>query len=236
MKLPGADLAAALGPALPADHSGQWQAERYAEDRAGRTADRPWRVVDLGCGRGDSLDVFRAADPGVAWIGLDVPGSVEAAERTRADGDLRTFDGETIPLGDGEADLVFCKQVLEHVARPAPLLAEVARVLRPGGIFAGSVSQLEPFHSRSVGNWTPYGLRVAVEAAGMTLDEVRPGIDAPTLIARRLAGRPRAFDRFWARESPANRVLGLLARGDAKAANAAKLLLAGQFCFLCSRR
>jgi SAM-dependent methyltransferase len=235
MRLPGGDLAAALGPALPGDHARQWQPERYAEARAGRTEERPWRVVDLGCGAGASLDVFRAADPAVAWTGLDVPGSVEAAERTRADGDIRTFDGARIPLADGEADLVFCKQVLEHVARPAPLLAEVARILRPGGIFAGSVSQLEPFHSRSTGNWTPYGLQVAVADAGLALDEVRPGIDALTLIARRFAGRARVFDRFWARESPANRLLGALAGGDARAANAAKLLLAGQFCFLCSR-
>jgi SAM-dependent methyltransferase len=236
MRLPGADLAAALGPALPADHARQWQPERYAEARAGRTGGRPWRVIDLGCGAGDSLDLFRAADPGVAWTGLDVPGSVEAGERTRTDGDVRTYDGERLPLADGEADLVFCKQVLEHVARPAPLLAEVARVLRPGGIFAGSVSQLEPFHSRSTANWTPYGLRLAAGEAGLELEEARPGIDALTLIARRFARRSRRFDRFWARESPANRILGALAGGDARAGNAAKLLLAGQFCFLCSRR
>jgi SAM-dependent methyltransferase len=172
----------------------------------------------------------------VAWTGLDVPGSVEAAERTRADGDVRVFDGERLPLADGEADLVWCKQVLEHVARPAPLLADVARVLRPGGVFAGSVSQLEPFHSRSTFNWTPYGLRLAVQEAGLELEEVRPGIDAPTLIAWWLSRRSPAFHRFWARESPANRLLGALGRGDARAVNAAKLLLAGQFCFLCSRR
>ena len=64
-----------------------------------------------------------------------------------------TFDGET-PLRRESFDFVYCKQVLEHVLRPEPLIREVARVLRPDGLFAGSTSQLEAFHSRSVANPT----------------------------------------------------------------------------------
>jgi SAM-dependent methyltransferase len=235
VRLPGSDLAAALGEALPPD-SRQWQPERWLEERPGREERRPWRVVDLGCGAGESVDRFRSLDAGVAWIGLDVAGSPEAAARRRRDAEFVIFDGERIPLSDGEADLVFCKQVLEHVARPEPLLAEVARVMRPGGAFAGSTSQLEPFHSRSTQNWTPYGLRLVLEAVGLALDEVRPGIDAPTLIARRALGRPGAFDRFWASESPLNRALELAGRRRPTAERvAAKLLFCGQFCFLSSR-
>ena len=62
---------------------------------------------------------------------------------------------------------MFCKQVLEHVERPHELVADVARVLRPGGAFAGSTSQLEPYHSRSTGNYTPYGLQRLLTHAGL---------------------------------------------------------------------
>jgi SAM-dependent methyltransferase len=230
VRLPGGDLAALLGDALPAD-AAHWRPERWLVAPAGPA----WRVLDLGCGRGDSVDLFRALRPDVAWTGVDVRDSAEAAERTRTDVDIRHFDGEHIPLGDAETDLVFCKQVLEHVPRPEPLLADVRRVLRPGGAFLGSVSQLEPFHSRSTFNWTPYGLKLAVERAGLRLVEVRPGIDALTLIVRRGLGRTHLLDRFWATPSPLHRVLRLAARGRSeRELVAAQLLFSGQFSFLCS--
>jgi SAM-dependent methyltransferase len=220
---------------VPSDHARQTLADSYAALTTG--AAQPV-VADLGCGPGGSLDVFRAANPAVRWIGLDVPGSPEAALRTRTDGEFLTFDGARIPLADGSVDLVYCKQVLEHVSAPAPLLADVRRVLRPGGRFAGSTSQLEPFHSLSTGNHTPYGLRLLLEGAGLELLEIRPGIDALTLILRRARGGGPRFDRWWARESPLNRLLSLagrVTRRDAEAINAAKLLFAGQFCFLARR-
>jgi SAM-dependent methyltransferase len=222
---------------LPGDHARQALADDYIPRlMAALPADA--RVADLGCGAGDSVEQFTSVAPGVRWVGLDVPGSPEAARRTRSDAEFLEFDGASIPLPDASVDLVYCKQVLEHVPAPAPLLADVARVLRPGGFLAGSTSQLEPYHSLSVGNFTPYGLRLSLEAAGLRLEEVRPGIDGPTLIARRLLGQPRWMDRYWARESPLNRAVDLVARArrwDARRTNAAKLVLAGQFCFLASR-
>src|SRR5208283_6006370 len=108
---------------------------------------------------------FRARDPEVDWIGLDVPGSPEA--RPRDDARIETFDGITIPFEEASFDLVFCKQVLEHVRNPRPLLADVRRVLAPGGYFAGSTSQLEPFHSLSVWNYTPFGFSLLSTEAGL---------------------------------------------------------------------
>jgi len=56
--------------------------------------------------------------------------------------------------------------------------------------------------------------------------ELRPGIDVGTLVARRAARGAQVFARWWDRDSPGNRAIGLagrLARADAARVNAAKL-------------
>ncbi len=232
----GDDLGALLGGRIPADHSRQ----TLADGLAARGLRGPGtRVMDLGCGAGDSVDLFRSLEPAVKWVGADIERSPEVAERVREDAEFVTFDGETLPFEDGSFDLVYCKQVLEHVRRPEPLVAEAARVLAPGGWFAGSTSQLEAFHSRSIFNPTPYGLTLLCEQAGLEPLELRPGIDGITLVTWRALGMPRFFARWWARESPLNRVIetaGRLARLDARTRNQVKLTLCGQFAFLARRR
>jgi len=231
------DLRELLAERLPRDHARQTRAEHMA---ARALEARPCAsVLDLGCGAGDSVDMFRRLDPGLAWVGLDIEDSAEVLARRRSDADFHSFDGEQIPFEDERFDLIYCAQVLEHVRRPEPLLQEATRVLEPGGLIAGSTSQLEPFHSRSTFGYTPYGLALALERTGLEVLELRPGIDALTLILRRGLGGPRALDRWWARESPLNRAIGLFARAarlEPAATNAAKLLFCGQFSFLARRR
>lgn len=223
---------------MPGDHARQTLADRYAERELGRPTLGPWRVLDLGCGAGGSVDVFRARDPNVEWTGIDVPGSPEARGRTRRDARFATFDGVSLPFEDGAFELVYCKQVLEHVRNPEPLLAEVRRVLVDGGWFAGSTSQLEPYHSLSLWNYTPLGLVKLLDRSGLRPVELRPGIDGLTLIGWRLAGGHRLFHRWWGRESPLNRLLNAgarVTRADMRTLNTTKLLFCGQFAFLARR-
>ena len=154
-----------LGDALPADHAGQVLADHYIDREIGREPGRPWRVLDLGCGVGDSVDDFRARDPNVEWVGIDVPGSPEASERTRTDARFETFDGVALPFGDGSFDLVYCKQVLEHVRHPRePLLAEVARVLAAGGWFRpGRRRSWTTISLAELWNYTPVGLAALLQ-------------------------------------------------------------------------
>lgn len=231
----GDDLGRLLGPRIPADHSRQTLADALA--LRGLVAPGA-RVLDLGCGAGDSVDLFRSLDPDVRWVGVDIGDSPEVAARGRSDAEFVTFDGRSLPFEDSRFDLVYCKQVLEHVRSPEPLLAEVARVLAPAGLLVGSTSQLEAFHSLSFWNYTPYGLTVMAEDAGLELVELRPGIDGLTLVAWRALGLPSFFARWWARESPLNRAVELgsrLARLDARTRNQVKLTLCGQFAFLARR-
>ena len=191
-------------------------------------------VMDLGCGKGDSIEFFRKLLPEVRWVGLDIEGSPEVLQRTRKDVDFATFDGVHIPFEADRFDLIFCRQVLEHVRQPKGLLAEVRRVLRPGGYFAGSTSHLEPYHSYSCWNYTPFGFSELVRECGLTVEQVRPGLDALTLILRKLANT-RLLDRYWRRESPSNRILSLVGRLTKKphdVVNRKKLLFCGQFSFI----
>jgi SAM-dependent methyltransferase len=243
VRFPGRELEALLRASLPADHARQTLADHYIERGLGRVEGQPWRVLDLGCGEGASVDQFRARDPSVRWVGLDVPDSPERRSRRRTDARFETFDGVSIPFEDASFDLVYCKQVLEHVRHPEPLLGEVRRVLAPTGFLAGSTSQLEPFHSLSVWNYTPWGLHALMSQSGLEVIELRPGIDGLTLTARRLTGSARHLERWWARwwgrQSPLNSLIDAYGRTrglNARAVNATKLVFCGQFAFLARPR
>jgi SAM-dependent methyltransferase len=230
----GDDLRSVLGDAVPRVRVRQ----ALADDLIPRLLEAGPRVLDLGCGRGDSVDQFRSVRSDVRWVGVDIERSPEVAARVRSDAEFRTFDGRELPFEDGAFDAIYCKQVLEHVRDPSPLLGEAARVLRPGGLFGGSTSQLEPFHSFSTWNYTPYGLSLLFERAGLSLVEVRPGIDSLALIVNRGVGMRSFTRRWWAVESPLNRVadaFGRVRRLDGAQVNAIKLLLCGQFVFLARR-
>ncbi|MFG1884056.1 methyltransferase domain-containing protein [Micromonospora sp. NPDC049102] len=98
-------------------------------------------VVDVGCGPG--TDLGRLADavrPDGLVVGVDRDGRMlaEAARRVagRSGIDLRAGDAHALPLDDASMDRVRIDRVLMHVDDPATVLAQVRRVLRPGGVLA----------------------------------------------------------------------------------------------------
>jgi len=198
-------------------------------------------LLDLGCGTGATYDVFRRRSKNARWIGLDIADSPEAnAQASRPPG-FCTYDGVQIPLAKNSVDIVYSHQVFEHVRHPAVLLSETQRVLKQGGLFIGSTSHLEPLHSRSFWNYTPYGFCTLLRDAGFQSIRVRPGIDSLTLISRRLfglVGLSGLFAPFFTLESPTNLLLeaGLrLLRQPVKRRNFFKLLFSGHFCFIAQK-
>jgi SAM-dependent methyltransferase len=93
------------------------------------------RVLDVGCGNGGMLLPF--AEAGHRCWGLDLtlhPELAEVAARAGlALGQLQAR-GEALPFPDGSLDLVLLAETVEHVPGVRRLGAEVARVLRPGGL------------------------------------------------------------------------------------------------------
>jgi SAM-dependent methyltransferase len=232
-----ASLAKLLGQSVPRDHARQVDARYYLDQLMGGDP-RPRVVMDLGCGNGDSVDLFRHHSPDVDWVGVDIPASPEVMARQRTDARFVTYDGLSLPFEDAGFDLVYSRQVLEHVRQPAVHLAEIRRVLRPGGAFIGSTSQLEPYHSRSLWNYTAFGFAELVAEAGLRLVEIRPGIDGVTLTLRSYLDRPDGFGGWWTSESPLNELIDEWARDRNRnplQVNLRKLQFAGQFAFLVRR-
>jgi SAM-dependent methyltransferase len=106
-------------------------------------------VVDVGCGRGamvgawgDGRSLHDLRAPGRTVVGVDV--DPDAAANPVVDR-FGLIEGDRWPVGDAEADLVVSDWTLEHVERPAGFVAELDRVLRPGGVFlARTVSRRSP--------------------------------------------------------------------------------------------
>lgn len=157
------------------------------------------KVLDLGCGNGRSFEAIRSVFPDVAYHGLDIELSPEVSTRTRGEIPFQSFNGVKIPFADDYFDAIHSHQVLEHVRHPDALVVEAGRVLAPGGFFLGSVSQLEPYHSHSIFNWTASGVVQVFGSHGMEIVELAPRIDGVALTLRRLFGFDK-FNEFFAHE------------------------------------
>lgn len=74
-------------------------------------------------------------------------------------------DGEHLPFRDGVFDGVVLDAVIEHLAHPARVVAEVRRVLKPGGTVLAQVPFLYPFHAapHDYQRYTPAGLATLLE-------------------------------------------------------------------------
>ncbi|WP_439101722.1 methyltransferase domain-containing protein [Congregibacter sp.] len=112
------------------------------------------RVLDLGCGEGRHVIAACALD-GVDAVGVDLSLDDLATARGRmqefigdeSGGDsedsteflLLAGDALKLPFADASFDTVICSEVLEHIPDYRSALAEIARVLKPGGRFCASV-------------------------------------------------------------------------------------------------
>lgn len=97
------------------------------------------RVLDVACGTGAITRLAaRAVGPTGSVVGVDLaPDMIEVAESTPAPGGPRIewheADAEALPLPDAHFDVVVCQMGLMFMHDPAGAVAEMYRVLRPGG-------------------------------------------------------------------------------------------------------
>lgn len=176
-------------------------------------------VLELACGNGYNLALLAARNPGTRFVGVDlVPAEIRRAQAALAElpgADARTGDFQSLAIADGSQDCVYAVESLCHATDPARALAEVARVLRPGGRFlvidgwrAAALDGLEPI----VREATVAVERAMAVAAGPPLDawkhlarardlelveeldltaQIVPNLDRLAAIAQRFVSRPR---------------------------------------------
>ena len=142
----------------------------WLEDRLERLAGEG-PVLDLGCGRGYWLAQLAARGTGV--VGVDRDGGRVAVAASH--GPVAVADAARLPLADASMALVWCVHVLHHLRQPSQVLAEVHRVLRPGGwlVLAESVEDnpLLRLGRRLHDSWDGVGVHARF-TSGALLDEV----------------------------------------------------------------
>src|SRR5262249_30293699 len=81
-------------------------------------------VLDVGCGDGRLARLIAEKRPDISIRGIDV------RQRNHAEMPVDTFDGKSIPYGEGSFDVVMFVDVLHHASQPTTLLQEAVRVAR----------------------------------------------------------------------------------------------------------
>jgi SAM-dependent methyltransferase len=121
------------------------------------------RLLDVGCGSKPYEALF-AVD---AYIGLDID-SVISRQRGMAD---YYYDGNIFPFADDSFDSVLCNQVLEHVFNPNEFLAEISRVLKPGGKLLLTVPFVWDEHEQpyDYARYSSFGLHALIYKQGFKI-------------------------------------------------------------------
>ena len=133
-------------------------------------------VLDVGCGRKPYENLVRATH----YVGLDFDSPVT---RELATADI-FYDGVEFPIESSRFDGVLCTQVLEHVFTPSGFLAEVFRVMKPGGVLVLTVPFVWDEHEQphDFGRYSSFGLKAFLEEHGFEIvTQQKSGADGRTL-------------------------------------------------------
>ena len=190
----------------------------------------PSLVLDLGCGVGASSRRLQNRFRKSRVLGVDLSpamlGQAPARGRWFSRNDWVCADAQQLPLGQDSVDLVFANMLMPWIDNPDALFAEVARVLRPEGLFVFSAlgpdslgalraawakvddtQHVHPFPDmHNLGDGL---IRAGMRDPVLDVDELNISYKDPSALMKDLAGA-------GARNSLANRHPGLTGKGRYK--------------------
>jgi 2-polyprenyl-3-methyl-5-hydroxy-6-metoxy-1,4-benzoquinol methylase len=110
----------------------------------------PGQVLDVGCATGEFLEAMQRRGWAVAGIEPDPPAARQAQQRLgNAAVQVAPFEEASLP--EGSYDLATLWDVLEHLPDPPAALGRLALALRPGGVLALGVPNLDSWDARLFG-------------------------------------------------------------------------------------
>lgn len=142
--------------------------------------DDPLKLLDVGCGTGNQLAEW-------SRIGYQVSGvepserMLEYARRNNPRSDIRRASAERLPYPDGEFDRAVSIEVLRYLPDPSECIAEMARVLKPGGVCLATAAPLLSL------NGYPLVNRVALALPQRRLTRLRQHFTTSRALRRRFA-------------------------------------------------
>jgi len=124
------------------------------------------RMLDVGCGLRPYQNLFGESIG--SYIGIDYP-----TTQHKAHVDL-LGNAMALPFADNSIDTLLATELLEHLPDPDQFLGQIARVLKPAGVFIFSVPFLEPLHEepRDFYRFTPYSLRLMLARHGFQIEQI----------------------------------------------------------------
>jgi ubiquinone/menaquinone biosynthesis C-methylase UbiE len=166
------------------------------------------RALDVGCGSGVATrEAARCVGPSGYVLGIDLSsGMIATAKRPKTPGvEYRVMDAESLELRDGSFDAVISLCAVMHFPTIATALAEMYRVLRPGGRLVVSFGDGRPL---AFGHRLRHFGREALWAATQW---IRPQLKAPNvwlkLVSDRLPCPSEAIETDWAGRQPHQRLI-----------------------------
>jgi len=146
------------------------------------------RLVDLGCGNAPFTGIYSSLVTKFVWA--DWPNSPHQLFELDVETDLNR---PPLPFEDAAFDTILLSDVLEHIAEPDLLFAELARVLSPGGRLIVGVPFCYAIHEQPYDfyRYTRYKLQHFGEKHGLSvveLHEIGGGFDVLSDVASKLLG------------------------------------------------
>lgn len=90
-------------------------------------------VLDVGCGRGELLELFLEEFPGIRACGIDLSERKLSGGEQKREKELTVGDAENLPYPDGSFDLLICGNSIRRCPNPARAINQFYRVLKKGG-------------------------------------------------------------------------------------------------------